>query len=138
MKPAADSLANSSPMVLRLSSSKRRSRCWTGLDPGKMRSSCSATSLGMQGMSDGFQEKVSLLAQRKSTSAHSYLVGSRELIRTVLVGSVSSTATALVLLSEKKAGAWLGLPGSGRHSAVVVRNWPSSPQWWRGRSTRGC
>ena len=120
MKAAAKSLAISSPMALRLSSLKRHSRCWTGLDPGKMRSSCSATSLGMPGMSDGFQAKVSLLARRKSMSACSYLVGSWEPIRTILVGSVSSTATALVSSVEVKAGAWLGLPG-----------WGGTRQWWR-------
>ena len=94
-----------------------------------MRSSCSATSLGMPGMSDGFQAKVSLLARRKSTSACSYLVGSWEPIRTVLVGSASSTATALVSVVETKAGVWLDLPGSGRHSAVVARSWPSSAEF---------
>ena len=45
-------------MALFLSSSKWRRHCWTGLDPGKMRSSCSATSLGMPDMPDGFQAKV--------------------------------------------------------------------------------
>ena len=122
MKPMANSLAISSPMALRLSSSKRRSRCWTGLDPGKMQSSCSATSLGMPGMSDGFQAKVSLLARRKSTSASSYLVDSWEPTRTVLVGSVSSTTTDLVSLVETKVGAWLGMLGSGRHSVVAARS----------------
>ena len=111
MKRAANSLAISSPMALRLLSSKRRSHCWTGLDPSKMRSSCSATSIGMPGKSDGFQAKVSLLARRKSTSACSYLGGSWEPIRTVLVGSASSTATALVSSVVTKAGVWLGLPG---------------------------
>ena len=87
-----------------------------------MRSSCSATSLGMPGMSDCFQAKVSLLAQRKLTSVCSYLASRWESIRTVLVGSVSSTMTDLVSSVETKAGAWLGLPGSGRHSAVVARS----------------
>ena len=105
MKPAANSLAISSPMALRLSSLKRRSHYWTGLDPGKMRSSCSATSLGMPGISNGFQAKVSLLARRKSMSACSYLAGSWEPIRTVLVGSASSTTTVLVSSVETKAGA---------------------------------
>ena len=129
MKPEANSLAISSPMALHLLSSKRRSRCWTGLDPGKMRSSFSATSLGMPDMSDDFQAKVSLLARRKSMSACSYLVGSWEPIRTVFVGSAPSTAIALVSSIETKAGAWLGLPGSGRHSAVVERSWPSSDEF---------
>ena len=80
-------------------------------------------------MSDVFQAKVSLLARRKSTSACSYLVGSWEPIRTVLVGSASSTATALVSSIETKAGAWLGLPGSERHLRVVTRSWPSSVEF---------
>ena len=42
-------------------------------------------------------------------------------ICTVLVGSASSTATVLVSSVETKAGAWLGLPGLGQHSGVVVR-----------------
>ena len=70
-----------------------------------MRSSCSATSLGMPGMSDGFQAKVSLLARRKSTSACSYLADSWEPTRTVLVGSASSNTTDLVSSVETKAGA---------------------------------
>ena len=125
MKPTANSVAISSPMALRLSSSKRRSHCWTGLDPGKMRSSCSATSLGMPGMSDDFQAKVSLLVRRKSTSACSYLADSWEPIRTVLVGSALSTTTVLVSSVETNVGAWLGLPGSGRHSGVEARSWAS-------------
>jgi len=80
-------------------------------------------------MSDGFQAKVSLLARRKSTSACSYVAESWEPICTVLVGSASLTATALVSSIETKAGAWLGLPGSGRHSAVVARSWPSSAEF---------
>ena len=72
---------------------------------------------------------MSLLARRKSTSACSYLAGNWEPICTVLVGSASSTAIALVSSIETKAGTWLGLPGLGRHSAVVVRSWPSSAEF---------
>jgi hypothetical protein len=50
------------------------------------------------------------------------LVDSWEPIRTVLVGSASSTMTALVSSVETKADAWLGLLGSGRHSVVVTRS----------------
>ena len=76
----------------------------------------------MPGMSDGFQAKVSLLARRKSTSASSYLGDSWEPTRTVLVGLASSTTTGLVSSVVTKVGALLGLPGSGRHSAVVARS----------------
>ena len=100
-------------MALRLSSSKRRSHCWMGLDPEKMWSSCSATSLGMPGMSEGFQAKVSMLARRKSTSANSYLADNCAPIRMVLVGSSVSTATGLVSSVTMKVGTWLGLSGSG-------------------------
>ena len=70
-----------------------------------MRSSFSATSLGMPGMSDGFQAKVSLLARRKLTSASSYLADSWEPTRTVLDGSVLSTTTDFVSSVETKVGA---------------------------------
>jgi hypothetical protein len=36
-------------------------------------SACSATSLGMPGMSEGIQAKISLLMRWKSTSVSSYL-----------------------------------------------------------------
>src|SRR6185503_9956688 len=45
-------------MAGRFSSSKRCSRCFTGWEPGLMWSACSATSLGMPGISDGFQAKT--------------------------------------------------------------------------------
>ena len=62
-------------------------------------------------------------------SVCSYLADSWEPTRTVLVGSASSTTTDLVSSVEMKAGAWLGLLGSGRHSGVVVRSWPSSAEF---------
>ena len=72
---------------------------------------------------------MSLLARRKSTSARSYLADRWKPTRTVLVGSALSTTNDLVLLVETKAGAWLGLPGSGRHSGVLARSWPSSAEF---------
>ena len=62
-------------------------------------------------------------------SACSYLADSWEPTRTILVGSASSTATDKVSSVEMKAGAWLGLPGSGRHLGVVARSWPSSAEF---------
>ena len=45
---------------------------------------CSATSIGMPGMSEGFHAKMSLLVPRKSTSALSYLEESVVPMRTTL------------------------------------------------------
>ena len=59
-------------------------------------------------------------------SASFYSADSWEPTRTVLVGSASLTTTDLVSSVEMKAGVWLGLPGSGQHSGVVARSWPSS------------
>ena len=96
MNPAASSLAISSPMALRFSSSKRRRRCFTGLEPGRIWRVCSATSLGMPGISEGFHAKMSLLARRKSTSALSYAEESAVPMRTVLPSELlGSTRTSL-------------------------------------------
>ena len=51
MNLAARSLAISSPMALRLSSSKRHRRCLVGFEPRMRRSVCSVISRGMPGMS---------------------------------------------------------------------------------------
>jgi hypothetical protein len=56
----------------------------TGLEPCLIFKACSATSLGMPGISEGFHAKISLLAQRKSTSALSYFGESVVPIRTLL------------------------------------------------------
>jgi len=141
MKPAANSLAISSPMALRLSSSKRRSRYWTGLDPGKMRSSCSATYLGMPGMSDVFQAKVSLLARRKSTSACSYLADSWEPTRTSwLDRRRRPRPTWSHRLRRRPVPGWAcqGQDGTREWLHEAGRAQPSSPQWWRDRSTHDC
>ena len=72
MNPTTKRFAISSPMALRFSSLKRRRHCFTGLEPSLIFKACSVTSLEMPGMSEGFHAKMSLLAQRKSTSTLSY------------------------------------------------------------------
>jgi len=74
MNPAARSFYSSSPIARRLSSSKRRRRCFTGLELRQISRECSATSLGMPGMSEGLHAKMSALARRKPTSTTSYLL----------------------------------------------------------------
>jgi hypothetical protein len=53
-----------------------------------MSSECSATSLGMPGMSEGLHAKTSAFARRKSTITASYLGSSSEPIRTCLLASL--------------------------------------------------
>ena len=60
-------------MVLRFPSLKRHRCCFTSLEPEQILKVCSATSLGMPSMSEGFHAKMSLLARRKPMSALSYL-----------------------------------------------------------------
>jgi hypothetical protein len=98
MNPAAINFWISSPMALCFSSSKRRRGCLTGRAPARMSSECSATSLGMPGMSEGLHAKTSAFARRKSTSTASYLGLSSEPIRTcfpaLLLGSRGTDLTA--------------------------------------------
>jgi hypothetical protein len=88
MNPVAISLWTSSPMALRFSSSKRRRDCFTGRAPARMSSECSATSLGMPGMSEGLHAKTLAFAWRKLTSTASYLGSSSEPILTFLPASL--------------------------------------------------
>ena len=74
MNPAAKSFCTSSPMALRFSSSNRRRRYFTGLEPARTSKACSATSLGMLGMSEGLHANMSAFARRKSMSTASYLM----------------------------------------------------------------
>ena len=91
-------------MALRLSLSKRRKPCFTSLEPALMFKECSATSLGMPGMSEGFHAKMLLFARRKSTSAPSYLGDRVAPIRTVrpleLLGSRGTSLTPSVASKE--------------------------------------
>jgi hypothetical protein len=78
---AAISLWISSPIALCFSSLNRRRDYLTGRAPARISSECSATSLGMSGMSEGLHAKASTFARRKSTSTASYLGPSPEPIR---------------------------------------------------------
>jgi hypothetical protein len=55
MNPALRSFRISSPIALHFSSLKWRRRYFTGFDPDLMFNLCSATSLGIPFMSEGFQ-----------------------------------------------------------------------------------
>ena len=97
MKLVAKSLAISSPMSLRFSSLKQRRCCLIVLEPGLIFKACSVTSLRIPSISEGFHTNMSRLAQRKSTSAPSYL-GERVVpMRTVFsVELLGSTRTSLM------------------------------------------
>ena len=88
MNPASKSLCTSSPIARRLSSSKCRKCCLTVLEFGRISRECSATSLGMPGMSEGLHAEMSALARRKSTSTTSYLLSSVALIFSTLPSGV--------------------------------------------------
>jgi hypothetical protein len=103
MNPATISLWTSSAMALRFSSSKRRRCCFMGRAPARMSSECSATSLGMPGMSEGLHAKISVFARRKSTSTASYLGSSSESILTfLLVSLLGSRETDLTASAGSK------------------------------------
>jgi hypothetical protein len=89
-------------MALRFSSSKWRSRWVTGLAIGWIFRECSATSLGIPGISAGLQAKTSRLARRKSTRVLSCLSGSVAPIRTCLEGSASSIGTLRSVVDKRK------------------------------------
>ena len=91
MNLASSSLLTSSPMALRFGSEKRRSDYLTGFALVKIWRECSASSLGIPGMSAGHQAKISQFSRRNSTSALSYAIGKVVDTRTVLDGSVGCT-----------------------------------------------
>jgi hypothetical protein len=75
----------------------------TGRAPTRMSSECSATSLGMPGMSEGLHAKTSAFARSKSTSTASYLGSSSEPIRTCLEASpLGSRGTDLTVSAGSK------------------------------------
>ena len=100
MNPTAKSFAISSSMALRFPSSKRRRRCFTGLEPHLIFKACSAMSLGMPDMSEGFHSKMSLFARRKSLGVLSYLeesvVPMRTTLSSKLLGSMRTSLTPSV------------------------------------------
>jgi hypothetical protein len=103
MNPAAISLWISSPIALCFSSSNRRRGCLMSQAPTRISSECSATSLGMPGMSEGLHAKASAFARRKSTSTASYLGSSPEPIRICLEASLlGSRGTALTVSTGLK------------------------------------
>ena len=117
MNPATKSFTISSSIALRFSSSKRRRRYFTGLEPGLIFKACSATSLEMPGMSEGLHAKMSLLARRKSTSTLSYLEESVAPMRTTLPSKLlESMRTSLVPSAGSKDLA--GRLGSGASSTT--------------------
>ena len=68
-----------------------------GFGAGWMSKECSATSLGIPGMSEGLNANMSAFARRKSTSTTSYLGSMLELILNALPSEVpGSRKTSLV------------------------------------------
>ena len=97
MEYLLDESGNSSPTARRLSSSKRRRRCFTGLELGRTSRECSVTPLGMPGKSEGLHAKMFVLARRKSMSTTSYLPSRVALIcNTLLSEWLGSRGTFLI------------------------------------------
>ena len=65
--------------------------CLTGLASLWTRKECLASSLGIPGMSEGCQAKISQFSRRNSTSAPSYAIGRLDDTLTVLLASVGWT-----------------------------------------------
>jgi hypothetical protein len=105
---------------------KRRWCCFTGFDPSLMFSLCSATSLGIPFMSEGFHANTLRFALRKLTSALSYLGSSVVPIQSVR--PLSETTTSLTSLAgSKEQAACLDDSGtscsSDRGSARSLSDW---------------
>jgi hypothetical protein len=84
-----------------------------GRAPARISSECSATSLGMPGMSEGLHAKTSAFARRKSTSTASYLGSSLEPIRIYLEASLlGSRGTDLTVSTGSKLPAWCFMSGA--------------------------
>jgi hypothetical protein len=89
-----------------------------------MSSECSATSLGMPGMSEGLHAKISAFAWRKSTSTASYLGSSSEPILTFLpVSLLGSRETDLTASAGSKLPVWRFASGASleRQSRSAMR-----------------
>jgi hypothetical protein len=104
---------------------KRRRCCFASFNPDLMFSLCSATSLGIPFMSDGFHANTSRFALRKSTSALSYLGSSAVPIRSVR-SSLEMIAFLTSLMGSKEQAARLDDSGtswsSDRGSAWSLSN----------------
>jgi hypothetical protein len=90
---------------------QRRKRCFTGFDPGLMFNLCSATSLVIPFMSEGFHANTSRFDLKKSTSALFYLGSSAILIRSVRPSS-ETTASLTSLAGSKEQTARLDDSGT--------------------------
>ena len=127
MNPVANSFAISSLMALCFSSSKRHRHCFTGLEPEWIFKVCSATSLGMPGIFEGFHAKMSLLSWRKSMSALSYLeesvVPTRTVLPSVLLGSMRTSLEPSVDSNDQ-----VDFFASGASSATSSLRAVSSPK----------
>jgi hypothetical protein len=90
---------------------KRRRCCFTGFDPGLMFNLCSATSLGILFMPEGFHANTSRFALKKSTRALSYLGSSAVPIQSVRPSS-ETTASLTSLAGSKEQAARLDDSGT--------------------------
>src|SRR3954469_17591605 len=108
MKPAARSLATSSPIALRLSSLNRQRNCFTGLYLGSTLRVCLASCLGIPGMSEGFHAKMSRFSRMNSMSALSYFGSKLALMLNCLDESPGTKSTSLVSSADLnfKAGSY--------------------------------
>src|SRR4051812_46748692 len=80
MNPAANSLATSCPIDFLFSEEKRLRDSLTGLAFGSTCNFCSAKSLGIPDISEGFHAKISQFSRRKLMISSSYLgIGTRGL-----------------------------------------------------------
>ena len=102
-----------------LSGENRRRRCLTGFEPGFNSNLCSVNSLGIPGMSAGFQAKMCLLSLRKLVSAISYSFGRWALISAVLVGSPVPRSILMVSMSGSGAMIPVFLVGISMSSGLV-------------------
>src|SRR3954463_7602703 len=86
MNPAANNLATSCPIAFLLSEENRPRDSLTGLAFGSTCNLCSANSLGIPGILEGFHAKISQFSQRKLMSSISYL-GSKSVAMLVNLSS---------------------------------------------------
>jgi hypothetical protein len=91
INPVFYSLCNSDAIAFLLGSSNRRNGCLTGFALGSTFNTCSMSSLGTPGMSDGHQAKISQRSWRDSMSALSYAGFKFTAIDVVLFASVGWT-----------------------------------------------
>jgi hypothetical protein len=101
----------SSPIALHFSSLKQRRHYFTGFNPGLMFNLCSATSLEIPFMSEGFHANTLRFALRKSMGRLSYLGSSVVPIWSVRPSS-ETTASLMSLAGSKEQAARLDDSGT--------------------------